>query len=209
VKRPPEKYKVGAIILAAGQSTRMGRNKMLLPIAETTIIQTIVSEVAATSARDIVVVTGHEAAQLTDRLQSYSTRCVFNPDYADSEMIVSIQVGLRSINEHLQAALIVLGDQPRIRHDIVQQVIDACEPGALIVPSHQRQRGHPILIDRALWADILSLPSTATLRDFIRSHEDRIRYVEIDSDSVLKDVDTPEDYQELIHRQAAKNAKGE
>ena len=207
MKRPAEKYPVGAIILAAGQSKRMGQNKMLLPFAGSTVIQTIVSEVAATSARDVVVVTGYESEKIAAALQGYPARCVFNPDYAQSEMIVSIQAGLRVINDHLQAALIVLGDQPRIRHDLVQRIIAACEPETLIVPSYQHQRGHPILIDRALWADILALPSTATLRDFIRSHEDRIRYVEIDSDSVLRDMDTPADYQELIHEITRRNTE--
>jgi molybdenum cofactor cytidylyltransferase len=209
VKRPKEKYAVGAIILAAGQSKRMEQNKMLLPFAGSTVIQTIVSEVAATSARDVVVVTGYESEKIAAVLQGYLARCVFNPDYAQSEMIVSIQVGLRTINDHLQAALIVLGDQPRIRHDMVHRIIAACEPGALIVPSYQRQRGHPILIDRALWSDILTLPPTSTLRDFIRSHEDRIRYIEVDSDSVLRDMDTPEDYQELIHEITRRNTKEE
>jgi molybdenum cofactor cytidylyltransferase len=207
LKRPNEKYAIGAIILAAGQSKRMGRNKMLLPFGGSTVIQTIVSEVAATSARDVVVVTGYESEKIAAALQHYPARCILNPDYAQTEMIVSIQVGLRAINDRLQAALIVLGDQPRIRHDIVQRVIAACEPEMLIVPSYQHQRGHPILIDRSLWNDILTLPPTSTLRDFIRLHEDRIRYVEVDSDSVLRDVDTPEDYQELIHEETRRDTK--
>jgi molybdenum cofactor cytidylyltransferase len=60
------------------------------------------------------------------------------------------------------------------------------------------KRGHPILLDRAWWDELLALPETATLRDFIRAHEDRIRYVVVETDSVLQDVDTPEEYDALF-----------
>ena len=194
-----EKYSVGAVILAAGQSKRMGRNKMLLPFDRSTVIATIVSEVTSTSVDEAIVVTGYEADKIEAALTAYPVRCVFNPDYAQAEMLVSMQMGLRSMSEHQQAVLMVLGDQPRIRHEAVQRVIDAGAPGALVIPSYQRRRGHPILIDRAFWPEILALPPDSILRDFIRLHADRIRHVEIDSDSVLHDVDTPQDYQALIH----------
>ena len=117
-------------------------------------------------------------------------------------MLVSIQVGVRALSDDvsaaLSAALIVLGDQPRIQRTIIQQIIAAQQAEAIIIPSYQMKRGHPILIDRALWPAVLALPETATLRDFIRAHDDQIRYVVVETDSVLKDLDTPEDYAEMI-----------
>jgi molybdenum cofactor cytidylyltransferase len=159
-----------------------------------------VTEVAACAqVVDWVVVTGHQADRITALLGPYPVRCVFNPAYAQADMLVSIQVGLRSLSPEATAALIVLGDQPRIQRTTVQQVITAQQAEAIIIPSYQLKRGHPILIDRALWPEVLALPETATLRDFIRAHEEQIRYVVVETDSVLKDLDTPEDYAEMIN----------
>jgi molybdenum cofactor cytidylyltransferase len=193
---------IGAIILAAGRSRRMGRNKMLLPFAAATVLETVVMEVAACAqVTERVVVTGHQPDQIAALLGPYPVYCVFNPAYAQADMLVSIQVGLRALSAEVSAALIVLGDQPRIERTIVQQVIAAHRPQTIVIPSYQMQRGHPILIDRALWPAVLALPETAALRDFIRAHEERIRYVVVETDSVLKDLDTPEDYAELINHE--------
>jgi molybdenum cofactor cytidylyltransferase len=190
---------IGAVILAAGQSRRMGRNKMLLPFGTSTVLETIVAEVAACkSVIDLVVVTGHESDRIAALLTASSARCVFNPAYARAEMLVSLQVGLRALPAEVQAALIVPGDHPRLRREVIQGVIDAYQPGTLVIPSYQLKRGHPILVDRAWWDELLTLPETATLRDFIRAHEDHIRYVVVGTDSVLTDVDTPEEYDDLL-----------
>lgn len=188
---------IGAVILAAGESRRMGRNKMLLPYGTATVIETIVTEVTACSPGDVVVVTGHEPDRIAALLASRPVRCVFNPAYARAEMLVSLQVGLRALSADVQAALVVPGDHPRLRRDTIQCVIDAHQPQALVIPSYHMQRGHPILIDRAWWDELVTLPETATLRDFIRAHEDHIRYVVVETDSVLQDMDTPEDYASL------------
>ena len=82
---------IGAVLLAAGQSRRMGRNKMLLPFGTSTVLETIVTEVAACPAvTDLVVVTGHESDRIAALLASYPVRCVFNPAYAQADMLVSI-----------------------------------------------------------------------------------------------------------------------
>jgi len=189
---------IGAVILAAGQSRRMGRNKMLLPFGTTTVLETIVTEVAACPAvSDLVVVTGHESDRITALLAAYPVRCVVNPAYARAEMLVSLQVGLHALAAGVQAALVVPADHPRLRREVIQRVSEAYQPGALVIPSYQMKRGHPILIDRAWWDELLALPDTATLRGFIRAHEEHIRYVVVDTDGVLKDMDTPEEYQSL------------
>jgi molybdenum cofactor cytidylyltransferase len=192
---------IAAIVLAAGQSRRMGQNKLFLPYAASTVIDTIITElIACDGVRDIVVVTGHEAERVADHLKIYPVRYVFNPAYAQAEMLVSIQTGLRALPDSITAALIVLGDQPRLRREIVQRVIDAAESDALIVPSFDMKRGHPILISRSVWPSILMLPPEASLRDVIRAHADHIRYITFDDDSVLRDIDTPEDYTALFNR---------
>ena len=214
---------IGAIILAAGQSRRMGRNKLLLPFAASTVLETIVTEVVACAQLvDRVVVTGYQPDQIAALLGAYPVRCAFNPAYVQADMLVSIQVGLRALSAEVGAALIVLGDQPRIQRAVIQRVteqspsfaeraawashrkrrggIKTQQPQTIIIPSYQMKRGHPILIDRTLWPEVLALPETGTLRDFIGAHADQIRYVLVETDSVLKDMDTPEDYAEMINR---------
>ncbi len=189
---------IGAVILAAGQARRMGCNKLLLPYAAATVIETIVTEVAACAPiTDRVVVTGHQADRIAALLDPYPVRCVFNPQYAQAEMLVSIQTGLRALSPEVTAALIVLGDQPQLQRAVIWRVIEAHEPGAIVVPSYQMKRGHPILIDRARWPEVLAQPATATLREVLRVQEAHLRYVVVDTASVLHDLDTPEDYAAL------------
>jgi molybdenum cofactor cytidylyltransferase len=92
--------------------------------------------------------------------------------------------------------MIVLGDQPRIQPRIVNQVMMAYAEGQgkIVAPSYQMRRGHPILIDRRFWAEILSLPDDGAPRDVINKYSDQIAYINVDTDSVLRDVDTLEDY---------------
>jgi molybdenum cofactor cytidylyltransferase len=193
---------IAAVVLAAGQSRRMGRNKLRLPFGTATVIETVIAELVACELGDIVVVTGHEHEQLTTLLAKYPVRCVFNADYRQTEMIGSIQAGLRSLSAGVQAALIVLGDQPRLERGIVRRVIAAHRTDKLVIPSFERRRGHPILLPRTFWSDVLALPVQASLHDVVGAYEDRIRYVEVDSDSVIRDMDTPEDYAGLINRTA-------
>ncbi len=175
----------------------MGRNKMLLPFGISTVLETIVTEVTACErVHEVIVVTGYESDRIATLLAPYPVQCVFNSAYAHAEMLVSLQVGLRALSAETQAALIVPGDHPRLRREVMQRVIDAHRLGAIVVPSYQMRRGHPILIDHAWWPALLALPETATLRDFMRPHADAIRYVIVETDSVLKDVDTPEEYDE-------------
>jgi molybdenum cofactor cytidylyltransferase len=189
----------GAVILAAGLSRRMGRNKMLLPYGTSTVVETIVTEVIACPAvTEVVVVTGHEPDRIAALLKDYPARCVLNPAYARAEMLVSLQVGLGALSSDVQAALVVPGDHPRLRQNVIQRVIDAYQPETLVIPSYQMKRGHPILIDRGWWAELLALPETASLREFIRAHEDHIHYVVVETDSVLKDMDTPDEYDTLL-----------
>ena len=176
----------------------MGRIKLLLPYGVSTILETIVTELTACPSLDtVVVVTSYEPDRIAALLATYPVQCVFNPVYARTELLVSLQVGLRALAAEVRAALIVLGDHPRLRLDTIQRVIEAYQPGALVISSYRMKRGHPILIDRVWWDEVLALPEIATLRGFVRAHEDRIRYVVMETDSVLKDVDTPEDYQSL------------
>ena len=191
---------IAVVILAAGLSKRMGTPKMLLPWGETTVLGQVIRTFAETGVSEIVIVTGGaretvdaEAARLAEK---FPVDCIHNPAYETGEMLSSLQCGLARLGPEVDAALIGLGDQPQLSLDSARKVVAAFESlGArLIVPSYNLRRGHPWLVERGLWGEILSLKAPETLRDFLNSHAREIIYVETDR-TILKDLDTPEDYQ--------------
>lgn len=187
---------ISAIILAAGESKRMGRPKMLLPWGESTVLQTVIGAFQAAGIPELLVVTGSAHEQI-ESLVGTSAATVFNPQFASGEMLSSIQAGLRAMRAEISAALIALGDQPQVRADTIRGLVQAYRDTgcALAVPSYQRHRGHPWLVDQAHWNEILHMGADQTMRDFFRDHAQDIRYVETGDEGVLADLDTPEDYQ--------------
>lgn len=186
---------ITAIILAAGQSKRMGKPKMLLRWGETTVLEKVISTFEAANVDEILVVTGGQREQV-EALAAGSARTVFNPDYGKGEMLSSVQAGLVRLQPGTEAVLIGLGDQPQAQERSVQLVLDEYRKSgaSIVVPSFQMRRGHPWLVTRGHWEEILDMHSRTTLRDFLNSHADEIHYVEVNNDSILQDLDTPEDY---------------
>jgi molybdenum cofactor cytidylyltransferase len=190
---------VGAIVLAGGLSSRMGEPKVLLPWAKgRTILEQIITQLQLAKLGSIWVVTGHRAPAITPFATRAGAQTVYNKDFATGEMLSSLKAGLRAMPAYISAALVVLGDQPRLQARIVSQVLTAYAEGqgSLVAPSFKMRRGHPILIDRRYWQEILDLPDGAAPRDVIDAHKDQLAYVTVDTDTVLRDVDTPEAYRE-------------
>jgi molybdenum cofactor cytidylyltransferase len=187
---------ISAIILAAGQSRRMGRPKMLLPWGNRTVIEHVVATFLKAGVDEIVIVTGAEQERVEKAIAGYPVRAAHNRDYATGEMLSSLQCGLRELPAQMQAALIGLGDQPQVREESIRAICDAYlnRPSKLIVPSFQRKRGHPWLMARPLWDEILALRPPETPRDFLNNHAGDILYVNMATPTILADLDTPEDY---------------
>lgn len=194
---------ISAIILAAGQSKRMGQPKMLLPWGKVTVIEHVISVFSAAGIEEILVVTGGERERVEEIIENckhrYPVRAIFNDAHLHGEMLSSIQCGLRTLTsgERGAAALIGLGDQPQVEERSVRKVCEAFSRtgSPLVVPSFQVRRGHPWLAARSVWEEILSLKPEQTPRDFLNSHADRIHYVNVDTPAVLADLDTPEAYE--------------
>jgi molybdenum cofactor cytidylyltransferase len=198
VQRP-----IGAVVLAAGLSTRMGESKMMLPWENRKpIIQHIIERLLRSRIDHIVVVTGHMAKEIKAIVKPMGVQVVYNRSYKTGEMLSSLKVGLHAMPEHIAAGLVVLGDQPRIQPKVIFQVMLAYAEGNgdIIAPSYQMRRGHPILIGRRHWPELFNLPRGSSPREVIDAHATEIHYVQVDSDSVLRDVDTPQDYTEERRR---------
>lgn len=191
---------IGAVVLAAGMSRRMGQPKQLLPWGKTTVIGQVVNVLQAAQVAQIVVVTGKSREQVEQTLKNTSAQCVFNPRYETSEMLTSLKVGISRLHDEIQAVLVVLGDQPQIQVSVVQGLIEQYRlgKGLLIVPSYQMRRGHPWLVDRSLWQEILQMDDEReSMRNFLNHHAQDIVYYLVGTPSILTDMDTPEDYQQM------------
>lgn len=188
---------ISALILAAGQSKRMGRPKMLLPWGELTVIEQVVKTFLNAGVEDIVVVTGGAREQVDKAIESYPVQRVHNSDYEKGEMLSSLQLGLSKLSQPVQAALIGLGDQPQVQERSVRLVCEAYRESQsrLVVPSFQMRRGHPWLVARTLWQEILALTPPESARDFLNRHAAEIHYVDMQTSSILADLDTLQDYQ--------------
>lgn len=191
--------KIGAVVLAAGQSKRMGQPKLVLPWGKRTVIEVVVGTLLEAGAAEVIVVTGGAREEIEAALRDSTAQTIYNPAYQLSEMLVSLQAGVKALADDIGAMLVALGDQPSVPVEAVRAVVEAYKASRarLVIPSYQMRRGHPWLVDRALWTDLLAMTPEQTMRDFLYGHEEEIQYVIVDSPGVLKDMDTPEDYDQL------------
>lgn len=187
---------ISAVILAAGQSKRMGQPKMLLAWGAETVLAHVISVVRSAGVYDIEVVSGAVQSEVEAICGKQGARVVFNPAHDQTEMLGSLQAGLLALPAGTQAALVTLGDQPQIEAATVREVVGEYNKSraSLIVPSYKRRRGHPWLVDRSLWKEVLELKAPDSPREFLNGHSTEIQYVDINSPSILQDLDTPDDY---------------
>jgi len=193
---------ISAIILAAGESKRMGVPKMLLQWGETTVLEHVISVFAKTGIKDILIITGAHKVEIEKVISKSKThhpvRSVFNENFSDGEMLSSIQCGIQELSDQaVGAAVIGLGDQPQVQKETVRSILNIHQSNEnlIIVPSFEMKRGHPWLIPRRFWKDILDMKPPLTLRDFLALRAALIHYVIINNPSILTDLDTPQDYE--------------
>jgi molybdenum cofactor cytidylyltransferase len=186
-----------AIILAAGESRRMGQPKMLLKWGQTTVLGHVISTFQQAGIQDVAVVVGGAREQVEEIINLHGARSVHNDEHANGEMLLSLQHGIEAQSPQTQATLIALGDQPQIQEGTVRLICEAFQSGKsrLIVPSFEMRRGHPWLVERSLWKEILAMQPQQSPRDFLNQHAHEIEYVQVKTSSILADIDTLDDYQ--------------
>ncbi len=188
--------RVTAVVLAAGTSSRMsGQSKMLLPWGRQTVIEAVVNRLLPFHFAEIVVVTGYQSEAVERKLAHLPVRLVHNDQYDQGEMLSSLQAGLRALPDSTAACLVVLGDQPMLEGPVIGRVLGAYAQGqgGIIFPAYRGERGHPVLFGRRFWPDLLDLTSGAP-RDVVRLYADQVAAVSVETDSILRDIDTPEQY---------------
>ncbi len=186
---------IAAVVLAAGLSSRMGQPKQIMHWGSRPMVRQVCETLIASDVNEIVVVTGYARGEVEEALIGCAARSVFNPYFEDGDMMRSFQIGLKAV-PNSEAALFVLGDQPQMQVAVVKKVMTSWEKekAKIVAPSFQRRRGHPVLFAHEIWSDVFKAPRGTSPRDFLRAHADWIHYVEVDADTILRDVDTMDDY---------------
>lgn len=192
---------ITAIILAAGSSTRMGRPKLVLPWKDNTILGEVTSTLVKAGIQEIIIVIQKEQELLYNHIQQLSIdkplRIVLNESFNSEDMLSSIRYGLKAIKPSFDAALIALGDQPQIQENVVRLICSEYfqTKAPIIIPSFHMQRGHPWLISRTLWPQLIKIKHPSTPHDFLEKYIEDVHYVLVDDPSILQDIDTPQDYE--------------
>lgn len=186
---------ISAILLAAGESRRMGQFKQLLPFRGKPFVVCCVENLAAEVA-EVIVVTGYRAADVQEALADYPVTFAHNQNYQQG-MGSSVQCGIRAARADASTFLLALADQPQISTPLIKQVISAYETARplIAIPRYGGKNGHPILFSSELREAALAADPETGLKPVIHANRAQTLFVEVDTDLVLSDFDTPEDYQ--------------
>jgi molybdenum cofactor cytidylyltransferase len=203
VKAPPGP-RIAAILLAAGKSSRMGANKMLAEIDGRPMVARTAQRLLSSRARPIIAVLGNMADEVDTALGKLPVERVHNRDFADG-LSTSLKRGLAALPADIDGAIVCLGDMPLIAGRDLDRLIAAFNPlegRAIVVPTRRGQRGNPVLWSRQFFHEMMALSGDQGARKLIDEHADLITEIEMDTDGVLTDIDTPEALAQLRDRVA-------
>jgi molybdenum cofactor cytidylyltransferase len=190
-----ERRRIAAIVLAAGRSTRMGGpNKLLAEIARRPLVRIAAEEALASRAGPVIVVTGHQRAEVEKVLAGLPVRFVHNPDFADG-LGTSLRTGIAAVPADADGAIVCLGDMPQVDASLIDRLIGAFDPdrSALIVmPTFEGKRGNPVLWSRRFFPDLMAIEGDVGARHLIGRYGEAVVEVPVEGRAALVDVDTPE-----------------
>lgn len=184
-----------ALVLAAGESRRMGTPKLLLPFGGKTIIEHIVDNINQSKADKILLVLGSHREEILSKMADRPVLIVVNHRYKEG-MLSSIQAGFESLPKDTAAALVCLGDQPFIPFSVIDALIEVYQKTnrGIVLPVYQKKRGHPLLIDIKHKQEVLNLSPDIGLRALLHKYPQDVQEAKVDTPHILKDIDKPEDY---------------
>ncbi len=190
-----------AVVLAAGQSRRMGTQKLLLNYGGRSVISHIVEVLSNSSVDQVVVVTGCDADRIRAEIAPSDVSVVFNEEHK-AGMLSSVRCGFGAIDAGCRAVMIVLGDQPAITSGLIDEMIRAYRgtDKSIVVPTYKGRRGHPTIISMQYKDDVMSCYDDVGLRGLLRDHPDEVLELEVSSPGVCSDMDEPDDYAREIEK---------
>ena len=207
---------VSTVVLAAGMSTRMGRNKLLLSFRDKPLVVHAVETLLASKVGEIIVVLGHESEKVWDRLEDYAGQVsnggqrrrvllVNNPDYRDG-LSTSVRTGVQAVSPQAEAIMVYLADQPLLEPGDVDRIIEAfaaakAENKMIVVPFFKGERGNPVILDASLRDSILGIVGDVGCKGVIKRYPEKVYAIEMENDHVVRDVDDVQAYQRLASAQ--------
>ena len=190
-----------AVILSAGESSRMGRAKALLPIEGQTFIERIVGALKQTPVGKVIVVLGHNAEEMRARIEHLPVEILINPDYQLGQLS-SLQIAVRYLQAERECdgLLVHLVDHPYIDPNLVAVMLRRFSEtkSLIVVPRHQGKRGHPVLFSRALFAELLNAPMGEGAKAVVNAHRDETLEIDTEVIGITLDIDTPELYRQHV-----------
>jgi len=192
-----------AVVLSAGESSRMGRPKALLPIDGQTFIERIVAAVKQAKVGKIIVILGHNARELQSKISHLPVEILINTDYKLGQLS-SLQLAVRNLQPDLDCdgMLVHLVDHPYLAPALVEEMIRRFyeTKKRIIVPKFHGKRGHPVIFSNALFDEILSAPMEEGAKAVVNAHRAETLEIETEEEGIAVDIDTPELYQQHVRR---------
>jgi molybdenum cofactor cytidylyltransferase len=202
---------LSAVVLAAGMSTRMGRNKLLLNFREKPLIAHAVDTLLASDIDEVIVVLGHETEKVRDQLEGSiglankapgkPVRLVQNPDYQNG-LSTSVRTGVEAVSLQANGIMIYLADQPLLEPEDVNRIVAGFAAAkkvnkSIVVPFFRGERGNPVILDASLRDSILGIAGDVGCKGVIKRYPDKVYAIEMENDHVVRDVDDVQAYERL------------
>jgi molybdenum cofactor cytidylyltransferase len=203
---------VSAVLLAAGMSTRMGQNKLLLNFREKPLIVHAVDTLLASDIDEVIVVLGHEIEKVRDQLErsiglankaasGKPLRLTQNPDYQNG-LSTSVRTGVEAVSRQANGIMIYLADQPLLEPEDVNRIVAGFAAAkevnkSIVVPFFRGERGNPVILDASLRDSILGIVGDVGCKGVIKRYPEKVYAIEMENDHVVRDVDDVQAYERL------------
>jgi molybdenum cofactor cytidylyltransferase len=186
---------ISAILLAAGESNRMGQPKQLMPFGQITIVERTIDNLLNSALSETIVVLGYKDEEIRKTIAGKPIKIAMNPDYQQG-MSTSIIAGLKQVDKRARAVLIALSDQPFVDSQTINSLVEAfiANKRGIIIPVYQGRRGNPVIFAIKYKGELLNLKGDVGGREIITLHPDDVLEVAVNCEGVLLDIDTMENY---------------
>ena len=190
------KKKFSSVILAAGESSRVGSDKLSLPLGTRSILEHTIENFSSDAVAEIIIVTGKFIPKIQKDLLSQKVRWIHNPLY-EAGMSSSLKKGFESLDPSVDAVFVTPADLPLFSPQTIEQMAAMFSPQKIIIPTFQGKKGHPVLLDRAYVDQCLTEESEKVLYEVIKKNTPAVIFLPVEDEGILLDIDTMEDYETM------------